>query len=182
MASPDSMARLSRGVEMQLFLQLQNAGYTPEEIVKLKDMKEVLQQMRDTMLACPEFRLIHDRWAPLEDVVVQVKSWPGINPDLVDAAVKEAETNGTIAGYEAESAEKPKLGLVIDVARESLPATLQYSRDRVKETWGKKSRSGRLRTPAASTTRALLSSRVRNPSSPIASKSMLWTSVRTMTL
>lgn len=65
-----------------------------------------------------------------------VKAWPNINPEDVDAAFATATENGTITGYESEVAGNPFLDIVVTVYRESIPATLIYARERMKEAWG----------------------------------------------
>lgn len=81
-------------------------------------------------------RLVHSRFTPLADKLAMVKTWPGINPDAVDGAFATAQENGTIAGYNVEVDKNPLLDNVIVVYRESLPATLIYACERMKEAWG----------------------------------------------
>jgi hypothetical protein len=69
----------------------------------------------------------------LADKITLVKTWPGIDPVAVDAALAQATADGTIACYEVESAHNELLDIVVTVNRESVPATLQYVRDRLRE-------------------------------------------------
>jgi len=91
-----------------------------------------------TMRQHPAFRLIHGRFTPLADKLEVVKTWPDINPADVDTPFALATENGTIAGYNAEVGKNVHLDAVVTCYRESLPATLLYGRDRMKDTWGDK--------------------------------------------
>lgn len=75
-------------------------------------------------------------FAPLADKLALAKSWPGIDPEDVDNALAEASQSGTLAGYEAESPHTPLLDIVVTAYRESVPATLLYARDRMREVHG----------------------------------------------
>ena len=130
------LATLPKGQWDQFDRILNATDLTAEEVVKMIDNPDVLKVMLAAMREHPAFRLLHGRFAPLQDKIAQVKSWPGINPADVDAAVALAMENGTIAGYEAESGKNPLLGIVITVYRESVPATLLYARDRMRESHG----------------------------------------------
>lgn len=130
------LATLPKGKWDQFDRILNATDLTAEEVVRLIDNPDVLKVMLAAMREQPAFRRIHGRFAPLQDKIAQVKSWPGINPADVDAAVALATENGTIAGYEAESGKNPLLDIVITVYRESVPATLLYARDRMKESHG----------------------------------------------
>ena len=80
-------------------------------------------------------RKLSTRFTPLADKIALVKSWPGINPNEVDAAVALAHEDGTIAGFETESPDNPLLDLVIVIYRNDVPATLRYGRARMREVW-----------------------------------------------
>ncbi|HAU66583.1 MAG: hypothetical protein A2017_05390 [Lentisphaerae bacterium GWF2_44_16] len=130
-----SLYKMDKGTEIELFRMLNAAGLTAEDAKKLSTQPKVVKAMLAKMREDDAFRLIHGRFTPLADKVAMVKSWPGINPDDVDAAVALVRENGTIAGFEVESPNNPLLDLVIVVYRESIPATLLYGRDRFMETF-----------------------------------------------
>lgn len=75
-------------------------------------------------------------FTPLTEKLAMVKTWPNINPEDVDAAFVTAMENGTIAGYESEAGKIPLLDIVVTVYRKSIPATLIYARERMREAWG----------------------------------------------
>ena len=114
---------------------LRKTDLTIQELVKLVRFPEDVVAMVEFVRRRPSFRFIHGWFAPLTDKAIMVKSWPGINPKGVDAAIALAHENGTIAGFEAESPENDKLDLVIVPYRESLAATFLYGRARMMETW-----------------------------------------------
>lgn len=130
------LATLPKGKWDQFDRILGATDLTAEEVVKLIDNPDALKVMLAAMREHPAFRLVHSRFAPLANKIAQVKSWPGINPADVDAAVALATANGTIAGYEAEVDKSPFLDVVVTVYRESVPATLLYARDRMREVYG----------------------------------------------
>lgn len=132
------LATLTKGIWESFERNLSANGLTAEDVVKLNAHPDIIALMLATMREHPAFSLIHDRFTPLADKVAMVKSWPGITSEEVDAALLTAQENGTIAGYEAEVGKNPFLDIVITVYRESLPATLIYARERMKEAWGDK--------------------------------------------
>lgn len=136
MASPNSLARLTRGDEMQFFLQLQEAGYTPEQILKLNQHPEVLATMRATMVEHPVFRLIHGRFTPLAEVLEAVKRYPSVTEADIALALEEAQRSGRLARYEEASPKNPLLTPVVTVYRATVPETLCYARDRMAEAFG----------------------------------------------
>jgi len=138
MASPDSMARLSRGDEMQLFNVLQAAGYKPAEIVKLNNHREVLEAMRVAMLTHPVFHLIHEIWTPLNDIVEIARGYDGVSGDQIDFMLKTARENGLVDGFEAESPKNPLLAPVVVKNCETVPATLLFGRELMRQEWGEK--------------------------------------------
>ena len=113
-------------------------GVTDTDMRKVNRTPSVLEAMVATMRQHPAFRLIHGRFTPLADKLQVVKTWPDINPADVDTAFALATENGTIAGYNAEVGKNVHLDAVVTCYRESLPATLLYGRDRMKDTWGDK--------------------------------------------
>ncbi|PJA47140.1 hypothetical protein CO172_03000 [Candidatus Uhrbacteria bacterium CG_4_9_14_3_um_filter_36_7] len=82
--------------------------------------------------------LIHGRFTPLQDKITMVKSWPGINPADVDAAVRRARRDGTVALFEKKSPKNDLLDIVIVVNRSDVSQTIVYARERLKEVWGRR--------------------------------------------
>lgn len=111
-------------------------GLSADDVRKINKDPTIAAVMLAAMREHPAFLLIHGHFAPLARKIAQVKSWLGINPADVDAAVALAKENGTIAGYEAEVADNPLLDIVITVYRESVPETLVYARGRMREVHG----------------------------------------------
>lgn len=81
-------------------------------------------------------KLVNGRFTTLADKVAHVKTWPGIKPADVDAAVALAAENGTIAAYEAAIKRAPDLDIVLTVHRSSVIATLEYVVERLIEVHG----------------------------------------------
>ncbi len=132
-----SLASEISGTQMvEFFTRFGRFGGSKARLRELLGNDELMERWVRQLDEQPEFHLLHGRFAPLKDKIAQVKSWPGINPADVDAAVALATENGTIAGYEAESGKSPLLDIVITIYRESVPATLLYARDRMKESHG----------------------------------------------
>ncbi len=131
------LADLPYGVVDQLHRQLAS-NLTAEEGRKLHDRPELWKVMVEALRRQIGPKLVHGRFTPLADKIAMVKTWPGINPADVDAAFATAMENGTIAGYEAEVGKNPFLDIVVTVYRESIPATVVYARERMREVWGDK--------------------------------------------
>ena len=132
------LATLKKGDWEAFERHLSSNGLTAEDVLKLNDNPGVIGLMLAFMREQPAFKLIHGRFVPLADKIAMVKTWPGINPEDVDAALATAMENGTIAGYESEVGKNPLLDIVVTVYRESIPATLVYARERMREAWCEK--------------------------------------------
>ena len=132
------LATLKKGDWEAFERHLSAEGLTAEDVLKLNDNPDVIGLMLAAVRQHPAFRLIHGRFTPLADKLEVVKTWPDINPADVDTAFALATENGTIAGYNAEVGKNVHLDAVVTCYRESLPATLLYGRDRMKDTWGDK--------------------------------------------
>lgn len=130
-----SLSTVTDGEKTKFIARLFHAGLTAEMLRKVNACADMAPLMIKALMCHQSFTLVHGRFAPLADKIAQVKFWPGINPAAVDAAVALAKENGTIAGYEAEVAGNPLLDIVITVYRESVPATLLYARDRMKDVY-----------------------------------------------
>ena len=133
-----SLFDLTVGEDLAFKNLLKKYGVTDTDMRKVNRTPSVLEAMVATMRQHPAFRLIHVRFPPLADKLEVVKTWPDINPADVDTAFALATENGTIAGYNAEVGKNVHLDAVVTCYRESLPATLLYGRDRMKDTWGDK--------------------------------------------
>lgn len=80
--------------------------------------------------------LIHGRFTPLARKLEMVKAWPGITEEMLASALEEAKVSGRLGRYEAESPKNPLLEVVVTVYRESVPATLLYARNRMRQVFG----------------------------------------------
>ena len=133
-----SLHQLTIGEDMEFGRILAAAGFDAEMIRKINKNPDIASVMLAAVRQHPAFKLIHGRFTPLADKLAMVKTWPGISPEDVDAALKAAMENGTIAGYESEVGKNPLLDIVVTVYRESIPFTLVYARERMQEAWGEK--------------------------------------------
>jgi len=133
-----SLHQLTIGEDTEFKRILATAGFDAETIRKINKNADIASVMLAAVRQHPAFRLVHGRFTPLADKLAMVKTWLGINPEDVDAAFATATENGTIAGYESEVAGNPLLDIVVTVYRESIPATLIYVRERMREAWGEK--------------------------------------------
>ena len=133
-----SLHQLTIGEDTEFKRVLATAGFDAETIRKINKNPDIVSVMLTAVRQHPAFRLIHGRFTPLADKLEMIKSWPGIKPEDVDAALKAAMENGTIAGYETEVGKNPFLDILVTVYRESIPATLVYARERMQEAWGEK--------------------------------------------
>lgn len=132
------LATLKKGDWEAFERHLASGGLTAEDVLKLNDNPGIIGLMLALMREQPAFKLIHGRFTPLADKIAMVKTWPDINPADVDVALATAMENGTIAGYEAEVGKNPFLDIVVTVYRASIPATVVYARERMREAWGEK--------------------------------------------
>lgn len=75
-------------------------------------------------------------WSRIEDILGQVRSWPGINVDQVNMAYRRALDDGTIDFYKNEAGSNPQYGLVLTPNLDDLASTFQYAVERLKEVFG----------------------------------------------
>lgn len=75
-------------------------------------------------------------FASLEEKLKQVRSWPGVSQDALDAACVAADYDGTMLGYGRHESRDPHLDIVVTVHRETLLATMLYLRERIQEVFG----------------------------------------------
>lgn len=84
----------------------------------------------------PEFCLIHDLFTPLVDKLKLVRSYPGVTAEQIAAAVEEYDASERKKSYDAAIETHLLLDTVVTVYRESVPATLLYARERMRDTFG----------------------------------------------
>lgn len=130
------LATLPKGEWDQFDRVLSGTDLSAEEVRKLLRHPDVLADMLAAMRRHPVFRLIHERFTPLAEVLEAVKRYPGVTEADVEKALAEATESGRLARYEEESPKNPLLVTVVTVYRASVPETLCYARDRMADAFG----------------------------------------------
>lgn len=115
---------------------LAQAGFDAETVRKINANQDVAAAMFATARQHHAFRLIHGRFTPLAEKLESVKNYPGVTEADIAQALEMAQDSGLLARYEAASPKNPFLDAVVTVYRGSVPETLLYARDRMKETFG----------------------------------------------
>ncbi|MDD5251036.1 MAG: hypothetical protein PHT12_00205 [Patescibacteria group bacterium] len=110
------------------------------DVEKLLKHPEVVEAMFATMRAAPSFRLIHGWFTPLVEVLEMARAYPEVSGIAIDAALREFSESGLAGRYEAELPRNEFLHTAVCVYRESVPATLAYARDRMRDAFGDKFR------------------------------------------
>lgn len=130
------LATLGKGEWDQFDRVLSGTDLSAEEVRKLLRHPQVLADMLTAMRQHPTFRLIHGRFTPLAEKLEVVKRYPGVTEADITAALETARSSGRLARYEEASPENSLLDVVVTVYRASVPETLLYARDRMRDTFG----------------------------------------------
>jgi len=116
----------------EFFNRFGRFGGTSQLLRRLNGDDALMRQWIEGLTELPSFKL-DGLFIPILDVVELVRTWPGINQKDVDVALAYAMTNGLLSRYQVAVKKNPLLCMVVNVTRESVPATLLYVRERMRE-------------------------------------------------